>query len=413
MKIAIVGSGVSGLTCAHYLARRHEVVLFESDDRAGGHANTVNVREGERPIPIDTGFIVFNTRTYPGFVRLLGELGVAWAPSDMSMSARSEQRDFEYAGHSLSALFAQRRRLLDPRFHRMALDIVRFYREARELLDAGPEEPLLGWVTRRRYSRAFIEDHLLPLVRAVWSASRAGAEGFPARTFARFFDNHGFLRVQRSVQWLTIPGGARSYVRAILAGLRGQARIGDPVLSVRRTGDGAVVTSKLGGQQRFDHVVLACHSDTAHALLADPSPLESELLAAFPYQANQAVLHTDHTLMPRERRAWASWNVHLDGEASGGARLTYWMNRLQPLDAAREYFVTLNTGERIRPDRILGRFDYRHPVLTPAGIAAQARHASLVDHRCTSYVGAYWGNGFHEDGVASALRVCERLGVQP
>ena len=409
MKIAIVGAGVSGLTAAHYLAGRHRVVLFEADKRPGGHTHTVDVMEGERPIPVDTGFIVFNTRTYPSFVKLLGELGVAWAESEMSFSVRSERRDFEYSGSGLGGLFAQKRRLLSPRFLRMVADIARFYREGRSLLEDGAEIPLREWLTERRYSSAFIEDHLFPMVRAVWSANREVAERFPARFLARFFDNHGFLQLSGGPRWLTIPGGARSYVRAILSSFPGEVRLGAAVRSVRRASDGVVVSSEGAGPERFDHLILACHSDQALSLLADPSELERSVLSAIPYQRNEAVLHTDESIMPRSRRAWASWNVHLDEEGADGACLTYWMNRLQPLNAARNYFVTLNRGESIASEHVIKRQVYAHPVFTAAGVAAQARHAELIGHRHTSYAGAYWRNGFHEDGVASALRVVERL----
>ncbi len=413
MRIAVVGSGVSGLVAAHYLQRRHEVVLFEAERRPGGHTNTVTVLEGERPISIDTGFIVFNTRTYPRFVRLLGELGVAWAESDMSFSASSERRGFEYNAQDLGTLYAQPRHLVSPRFHRMVLDILRFFREARALLDSTDETPLLPWLRARGYSEGFLEDHLLPLVRAVWSANRDVAERFPARFLVRFFDNHGFLKVRDRVPWLTIPGGARTYVRAILAGFRGQVRLGAPVRGLRREPDAVVVRSEGAEPERFDHVVLACHADQARALLEDPTALEDELLGAFPYQRNEAMLHTDASLMPRRRKVWASWNAHLDDDGAEGACLTYWMNRLQPLGASRDYFVTLNRGHRIRPDRVVSRIEYAHPVFTLAGVAAQARHGELIDRQRTSYCGAYWRNGFHEDGVVSALAVCARLGVEP
>ena len=409
MKIGIIGAGISGLTAAHYLQHRHDVTLFETDARAGGHAHTVDVMEGDRPIPVDTGFIVFNTRTYPGFVKLLGELGVAWADSEMSFSVRSVRRDFEYSGSGFAGLFAQKRRLLSPRFLRMVRDITRFYKEGRDLLGEGSEVSLRDWLTEREYSPGFIEDHLYPMVRAVWSANREVAERFPARFLARFFDNHGFLQLSGAPRWLTIPGGSRSYVRAILAGFHGQLRLGVPVREVRRVEGGAMVWSGAANAERFDHLILACHSDQALALLGDPSELESSLLSAFPYQKNEAVLHTDESLMPRSRRAWASWNVHLDDEGSDGACITYWMNRLQPLGARRNYFVTLNRTNQIRPETILRAQTYAHPVFTAAGVAAQARHAELIDCRNTSYAGAYWKNGFHEDGVASALRVVDRL----
>lgn len=409
VRIAIIGAGISGLTAAHYLASRHRVVLFEAEKRLGGHTHTVDVMEGGCPIPVDTGFIVFNTRTYPNFVRLLADLGVGWTESDMSFSARSERRDFEYSAPRLSGLFAQRRRLLSPGFARMVVDIGRFYREARTLLEDGAEVPLLEWLRERRYSTAFIDDHLFPLVRAVWSANREVAERFPARFLARFFDNHGFLQLFGAPRWLTISGGARSYVRAILSRFPGEVRLGVAVRSVRRAQDGVVVSSEWAGAERFDHLIIACHSDQALALLTDASQLERSVLGAIPYQRSEAVLHTDQSVMPRNRPAWSSWNVHLDDEGADGPCLTYWMNRLQPLGAARNYFVTLNRSERIHPEHVIHRQVYAHPVFTAAGVQAQARYAELIAHRHTSYAGAWLRNGFHEDGVVSALRVVERL----
>ncbi|MBK8014290.1 MAG: FAD-dependent oxidoreductase [Deltaproteobacteria bacterium] len=412
MKIAIVGAGVSGLTAAHYLQRSHQVVLFEGERQPGGHTHTVDVMEGERPVPVDTGFIVFNTKTYPGFVRLLGELGVAWSRSDMSLSVRSERRNFEYSSRGLAGLFAQPWRAFSPRHWRMARDILRFYREAEELLAPGEEQPLGEWLRDRRYSDAFIEDHFIPLVRAVWSSNRARAEAFPARFLARFFANHGFLQLRNAPPWLSIPGGSRTYVRAILAGLNAEVRLGEPVRSVRR--DNGTVTLRFDATEpeTFDHVIFACHSDQALRLLEDPSPTEQALLGAIPYQANEVALHIDERLMPTRRFAWASWNAHLDADETDGACLTYWMNRLQPLEAKRNYFVTLNRTDQIRPDRVLYTKRFDHPIFSVHSAAAQSRHRELIGHRASSYCGAYWGNGFHEDGVQSALRVVEAIGAE-
>jgi predicted NAD/FAD-binding protein len=358
---------------------------------------------------VDTGFIVFNERTYPNFVKLLRQLDVGWQESDMSFSVRSDRRDFEYGSPALGALFAQRRNLLDPRFHRMLLDILRFYREARELLAEGAEVPLLEWLEARGYSRGFVEDHLLPLVGAVWSSSCQGVREFPARFLVRFFENHGFLEASRAFPWLTIRGGSREYVRSFLGSFRGEVRTGSPVERVERV-DG--VTVKAAGQapERFDHVVVAAHADQALRMLADPSPVERELLSAFPYRENRVRLHADERVMPRRRRAWASWNYHLDGAGSDGACVTYWMNRLQPSQARRDYFVTLNREGAVADERTILETTYDHPVFAPSGVAAQRRHPELLDHRSTSYCGAYWRNGFHEDGVVSALAVCERFG---
>ena len=416
MRIAIVGSGISGLVAAHTLAPRHHVVVFEAEDRLGGHTHTVDAGQ----TAIDTGFIVFNTRTYPHFVRFLEALGVGWQHSDMSFSVRSDRRNFEYGSASLNALFAQRRHLLSPRFHRLWRDILRFYRDARELLAPGVELTLGEYLSAHGYSDAFITDHLLPLVGAVWSSNRADARDFPARLLVRFFDQHGFLQRGGGWPWLTIKGGSREYIRAWQKTFRGEIRLTCPVDRISR-GAGVTVVSCAGrAPESFDHVIVACHADQALGLVSNPTPRERELLAAFPFQRNDVVLHTDERLMPKHRRTWSSWNYHLDDEQAEGPSVTYWMNRLQriPFDSAdpaqgraTEYFVTLNRTADIRPERILRRFSYAHPRLTPAATRAQARHAELIDHDGVSYCGAYWRNGFHEDGVVSAIRVCEALGA--
>jgi uncharacterized protein len=410
VRIAVVGSGISGLVAAHLLGRRHDVVLLEADERVGGHTHTVDVDEDGRAVPVDTGFIVFNERTYPHFVTLLRRLGVPWQESDMSFSARSDRRDFEYGSPALGALFAQRRNLVDPRFHRMLIDIFRFYRQARELLDEGSEVPLYEWLAARGYSAGFVDDHLLPLVGAVWSSSCQGVREFPARFLVRFMDNHGFLEAQRRFPWLTIRGGSREYVRAILGEFRGEVRTSTPVRRLTRRDGGVTVEAGDGAPERFDHAVIAVHADQALRMLGDPSPLERDLLSRFPYRENRVRLHADDRVMPRRRGAWASWNYHLDDAGSDGACVTYWMNRLQRPAARRDYFVTLNREGAVAPERTLRELSYDHPVFTPEGVPAQKRHGELLGHRATSYCGAYWRNGFHEDGVVSALRVCERFG---
>lgn len=409
MRIAVIGSGISGMVAAHRLQSEHEVVLFEAADRLGGHTNTVMVAEGQRQIPIDTGFIVFNRQTYPHFVALLKELDIAWVDSDMSFSARSDRRDFEYNGRNLSTLFSQRRRLLSPRFHRMVWDIFRFYRQAPELLDQ-PEEIELGeWLAKNSYSQTFIHDHLVPLIRAVWSVDRGVALQFPARFLVRFFANHGFLQVKNQPQWLTIPGGSRRYLEQIQRRFTGQIRLATPVERVERAGQAVRVLTATCEPEAFDHVVFACHSDQALRLLVNPSSVERKLLEAIPYQRNEAVLHTDSSVMPRLKRTWASWNVHLDETGEEGTCITYWMNSLQPIDSKHDYFVTLNNRAAIDESKIIRIENYAHPLFGVGSVAAQARHAEMIDCRGISYCGAYWRNGFHEDGVVSALAVCERL----
>jgi predicted NAD/FAD-binding protein len=386
------------------------VVLFEADTRLGGHANTVDVEEPDRKLSVDTGFLVFNPRCYPNFIALLEELGVRWADSNMSLSVRSDARNFEYNCRDLAALYSQRSNLLRPRFHRMVWDILRFYREAPALLTSDSEIPLGQWLKERRFSRSFVDDHLMPLVRAVWSARRDVASEFPARFLVRFFDNHNFLQVDDQPRWRTIPGGSRSYVNAIAARFRGQVRLNAQVLTVERGARQIRVSARGLEPEYFDHVVLACHSDQALEMVQKPSELEQRLLSTIPYQANQAVLHTDERVMPRARRAWASWNAHLDDQQVDGACLTYWLNLLQPLDTQRNYFVTLNRTAFIDPSKILRVINYAHPVFSTESVATQARHDELIDYQGLSYCGAYWRNGFHEDGVVSALRVCRALG---
>jgi predicted NAD/FAD-binding protein len=411
MRIAVIGSGISGLVSASLLSPRHEVVVFEAEPRPGGHTHTVEVPDGDRLVPVDTGFIVFNTRTYPAFVKWLDRFRVRSQPTDMSFSVRSDRRNFEYGSASVNALFSQRRHLMSLRFHRMWRDILRFYREAKELLDEGSEIRLEDYLRAKGYSEAFVADHILPLVGAVWSSNRASARDFPARLLVRFFHNHGFLQREPGWQWLTITGGSREYVRAMLAAFTGTLRLSSPVERVCRSEAAVLVKPEGKAPERFDHVIFACHADQALALLASPTDQERALLGAFRYQSNDVVLHTDERLMPRRRRTWASWNYHLDDEESSGASVTYWMNRLQSIAGPTEFFVTLNRAGAVRPGRVVRTFSYAHPVFTPAAAAAQARHADLIDRHRTSYCGAYWRNGFHEDGVVSAVRVAERLGA--
>jgi uncharacterized protein len=408
MRIAIIGAGVSGLVCAHLLHDDHEVVVFEANERAGGHANTVRVDTEAGAYHIDTGFIVFNDRNYPGFERLLDELGVATQPSNMSFGV-SDGADFEYNGSSPNGLFAVRSHALTPRFHRMIADVVRFNRDARELLGSDENPTLRQWLEQRSYSREFIERLIVPQASAVWSADPAQMWSFPARFLLEFFENHGMLGFARRPHWRTVTGGSRTYVDALIAPWRDRIRLSTPVTRVVRHPDRVEVTARGSEPARFDAVVIATHSDEALALLSDPSEIEVELLGAIPYQRNEAVLHTDRSLLPRRRRAWASWNYHLPAAEAGPATVTYHMNRLQSLRADREFCVTLNRTMAIDPEQIIAVFQYAHPVYTPAGVAAQARHAEISGHNRTHYCGAYWGWGFHEDGVRSALRVAREL----
>jgi predicted NAD/FAD-binding protein len=360
---------------------------------------------------VDTGFIVFNDRNYPNFERLLGSLGVAAQPSDMSFGV-SDGGDFEYNGSSPNGLFAKRAHLVTPWFHRMIADLVRFNRNARTLLAAGGEGPSLGhWLDEGGYSRAFVEKLIVPQASAVWSADPRQMWTFPARFLVDFFANHGMLGFAKRPQWKTVTGGSRSYVDAVTRPWRDRLRLDTPITSITRREDHVLLTPRGGEPERFDEVVLATHSDQALGMLADATDREHEILGAIPYQANEAVLHTDRSLLPRRRRAWASWNYHLLPEPTGMTTVTYHMNRLQALDADREFCVTLNRSDAIDPAKVLRTIPYSHPVFTSDGARAQARHDEISGRNRTHYAGAYWRWGFHEDGVVSAVRVGERFGA--
>jgi predicted NAD/FAD-binding protein len=413
MRIAIVGSGISGLTVAHLLHKRHDVTLFEAASRVGGHTHTVRVDTPNETHHIDTGFIVFNDRNYPNFERLLRSLGVGWQPSEMSFSVSDGAGGFEYASRSPNALFANRRHLVTPAFHRMVADLRRFHRAGRHLLEVGDERlSLRDWLEQQRFSRAFVEHLIVPQVSAVWSADPRSLWSFPARFLAEFFANHGMLGFRGRPQWRTVTGGSARYVEALTAPFAHRIRLSAPVTAIERAEDHVMVTVPGAEAARFDEVVLATHSDQALSLLRDPSEREHEILSAIRYQANEAVLHTDVRLLPQRRRAWASWNYHLLEDPPGRATVTYHMNRLQSLRAEREFCVTLNQTARIDPKRVVKRIQYAHPVYTPKGIRAQARVAEISGARRTHFCGAYWGWGFHEDGVNSGLRAASAFGAE-
>jgi predicted NAD/FAD-binding protein len=405
MRIAVVGSGVAGLYAAWRLAARHDVTVFEAADYAGGHTHTVDIEYGGRPFAIDTGFIVFNDWTYPNFIAMLQELGVAWQPSNMSFSLRCERSGLEYNGTSVNSLFAQRRNLLRPSFLRMIADILRFNARAKAWLrDTTATDVTLGeFIAAGGYSKPFVEQYIVPMGRAIWSAEASAMLGFPARFFIGFFDRHGFLNVDDRPVWQTVKGGSREYVRALLAASRAKLRLATPVESIRRLPTHAVVRTTSGNVESFDCVFLACHSDQALALLEAPSPAEQQTLGAMPYASNEAILHTDASLLPRRRLARAAWNYHLLRDPQEPVALTYDMNVLQGLEhTPARFLVTLNHRDAIDESRILRSFNYAHPVYTPAGVAAQSRHRELNGAQRTYFCGAYWRSGFHEDGVVSA-----------
>jgi len=413
VKIAIIGTGIAGNVAAYRLAREHDITVYEADSRIGGHTNTVDVELHGKNYAVDTGFIVYNDWTYPKFIDLLRELDVPTQASDMSFSVRCERSGLEYNGSTMNQLFAQRRNLLRPSFYRMLRDVLRFNREAPALIEQGGSSLTLDeYLSNNHYSREFREHYILPMGAAIWSASPSGMGGVPAGFFVRFFHNHGLLSVNDRPTWRVIKGGSRSYLEKLVAGHRDRIRLNAPVQWVRRHAGRVEVKSAGAEPETFDRLFVACHSDQALRLLADASPLEREVLGAMRYQQNEAVLHTDASLMPRRRRAWASWNYHITphaGEQKNRVALTYNMNILQSLQAPEQFCVTLNHGRAIDPARIIRTFDYEHPIFDERAVSAQQRHHEVNRGRNTYFCGAYWRYGFHEDGVVSAMAALDHF----
>ncbi|SEF16237.1 NAD(P)/FAD-dependent oxidoreductase [Jiangella alba] len=420
--VAVIGSGIAGLTAAYLLQRRYDVHLFEADDRLGGHAHTHDVPGAGATVAVDSGFLVHNERTYPRLTRLFGELGIATTETDMSMSVSCASCGLEYAGAlGPTGVFAQRRSAARPRFLRMLGEVAAFHRRARALLTSEADDTLTlgGFLARHRHTAYFADHFMVPLVSAVWSAGRADVLRYPARFLFRFLDNHGMLAVGGSPRWRTVTGGSRTYVERAAKDLT-SVRTASPVRGLRRTGDGVLVREASDTVQRFDHAVVATHADQALRLLEDPTADERAVLGTFGFSVNEAVLHTDATLLPRERRAWASWNHVVPACGPGaGARarpvaISYHLNRLHRLDGAaggREYVVTLGGTDRIAPDAVVAQMVYAHPIHTVETVAAQQRLPDLATAR-TAYAGAWHGWGFHEDGCASGVRAAEHLGVR-
>ncbi|MFK7829666.1 MAG: NAD(P)/FAD-dependent oxidoreductase [Congregibacter sp.] len=411
MQIAVIGSGISGLACAHYLSASHTVSVFEANKRLGGHTATMDVQLGTRRFAIDTGFIVFNDWTYPNFIALMDELGVHSKNTEMGFSVRDEESGLEYSGGSLDALFAQRKNLVSPRFIRMVRDILRFNRESLADLEAGTladDETLGHYLQRKSYSEGFKRDYLIAMGSAIWSSDCTSMLNFPIQFFVRFFKNHGLLSVKNRPQWRVIEGGSREYIAPLCQRFEQRIFTGTKVISVQRDARGVTLVFENGNEQRFDQVVLATHSDQALSLLAAPSDREREVLGDLPYQSNEVVLHTDIRLLPNNRKTWSSWNYRL-GVDDSKAVLTYNMNILQGIEAPETFCVTMNDTASINPHKVLGRFTYDHPVFSLEGMAAQQRWSDINGQQHTWYCGAYWRNGFHEDGVVSALRVADAL----
>lgn len=415
MKVAVIGSGVSGLVCAHLLHPHHDVVLYEADGRPGGHSHTHQVRLAEGTVPVDTGFLVYNERTYPLFCRLLDRLGVATKRSDMSFGVSDTRTGTEWRGTSPATVFAQPGNVVRPAFLRMLADISRFNRLALSLLDDPPPDDvtLEDFLSQHSWSAGFREWYLVPIGSSIWSAGPSTFTRIPAATFARFFERHGLLRLRDQPRWRTVVGGSQTYVEAILAPLRrqGRARLAMPVEKLRRHPDGVEVLSP-AGPEHFDEVIVATHSDQALRLLSDADRSETEVLGSIAYQPNRATLHTDVRLMPKAKRAWASWNYQRLGPEAEAATLTYHINQLQGLPTSTPVLVTLNQEDAIDPQKVLASMDYDHPVMNSATIKAQRRRTEVNGRRHTWFCGAYWGYGFHEDGVRSAVDVCRQLGAR-
>jgi predicted NAD/FAD-binding protein len=417
--IAVIGTGISGLTCAHLLSRQHKVTVFEANDYIGGHTATVDVEVAGKQYAIDTGFIVFNDRTYPRFEKLMAQLNIKSMPTEMSFSVNNAITGLEYNGHNLWSLFAQRRNLFRPSFYKFLGEIVRFNNGCKAIYEADkyPSTTLGEYLDQNNFSAFFCEHYILPMGAAIWSASIDDMRGFSLRFFIRFFQHHGLLNINDRPQWYVLEGGSRSYIPALTAPFKERIHLNSPVTGIKRNNDGVQIQVLNGEWQQFDDVVLTCHSDQALAMLTDPSQDETEILAPMAYQNNEVVLHTDINVLPKRKAAWASWNYRLDGEneldiAQRPASVTYNMNILQclPKDAPT-FCVTLNQTDLIDESKILRKFNYAHPVFNDASMKSQAKKSLINGKRHTYYAGAYWHNGFHEDGVRSAVDVCNLFGI--
>ena len=411
MKIAIVGTGISGMVAAYLLNDDHEIEVFEANDYSGGHTHTIDVHRDNKNYAVDTGFIVFNRVTYPNFCKIMDRLGVDSQPTKMTFSVKCELTGLEYSPHTLNTWFIQRKNFFSRSFRRMISDILRFRRET-YLLSTGDEEIEIGlYLKQKGYSERFIQHFVIPLGSSLWSADPVRFQEFPLRTFARFFKNHGFLEIKNPFQWLVIKGGSKRYVDKLTAGCRDRIRLNCAIQSIKRSKE-YVELEFNGRKKRFDHVVIASHSDQALAMLSDPSPAEREILGAIPYQRNLAILHTDTSLLPLHRKIWSSWNYLIPKTETGSAVLTYDMNILQSIRSSDEFCVTLNRPDGIDENKWIGRFDYHHPVFDKNAPSAQKRHEEISGVNRTHYCGAYWGYGFHEDGVNSALAACKYFGKE-
>ncbi|KOO05390.1 NAD(P)/FAD-dependent oxidoreductase [Vibrio nereis] len=412
MKIAIIGTGISGLTCAYHLNKKHDITLFEANDYVGGHTATVTVDVKGKSYNVDTGFIVYNDRTYPNFIELMDQVGVKGRPTQMSFSVRNDSNGLEYNGHTLATLFAQRKNWVNPRFYSFIFEILRFNRKVKKIVEKGgaDERTLGGFLSDEKFSDYFCENYILPMGAAIWSSTLADMRSFPLSFFARFFLNHGLLDVTNRPQWYVIEGGSKLYIEPLTRDFSDKIKLSTPVESVWRDQLGVNLLVE-GKVQHFDQVIFACHSDQALALMRDINEVEKDILSGLQYQANEVVLHTDESLLPVEKAAWASWNYWLSGEGdeTQPPMLTYNMNILQHIKAPVTFCVSLNSSSNIDPDKVLRTFTYHHPVFSKQSIASQARRGEINGLNQTWYCGAYWYNGFHEDGVKSALDVVRAI----
>lgn len=414
MKIAVIGSGISGLSCAHSLNTAHDVHVFESADRIGGHTATVSVSLDDKTYRIDTGFIVFNDRTYPEFIALLQQLEIKSQPSEMSFSVTCPTTGLEYGGNNLNTLFAQRRNLLNLGYWGMLADIVRFNNKANDDVAQNrlsPDMALGDYLKGARFSQRFINHYLLPMGSAIWSATLEDTMAFPAQFFIAFMKHHGLLSLGDRPQWQVLSGGSSSYLEPLTRGFSDRISLNSQISRVVRTSLGAILEFQDGSKQTFDHVVFACHSDQALALLGDASQPEKDILGAIQYSYNQVTLHNDVSLLPQNKRTWSSWNYRLSEGINQLPILTYNMNILQNIQSETPFLVTLNADHVINPANIFQQFQYAHPQFSIEGFAAQKRWHDISGVRNTSYCGAYWRNGFHEDGCASGLRVAHHIGA--
>jgi len=421
-KIAVVGGGISGLTCAWYLSKQHQVTVFEANSVLGGHTDTHQIQTDDKTIAVDSGFIVFNQDNYTGFTQLLSELNVASELSEMSFSVTNERTGFEYGAGGLGRLLARKSNIINPHFYRMLMDIARFYRQAPAVLDIVESSPtalqtLGDYLKQHNYSQVFTENHILPMASALWSADVSVIMSFPVRYFVAFMSNHKMLNLGQRPEWRVVSGGSSTYVKALQANCKATFRCNQAVQSITRDQQGVDVhslctVSNITTTERFDKVIMACHSDQTLKCLATPTENEQRILGAIQYQANHVLLHTDETVMPKARRAWASWNVRLDecpSEQGPGCQISYWMNNLQNIKSDTQFIVSLNMQDRIDKSTILAERHYSHPVYTPGAVVAQQRHADINGDNNTFFVGAYWGWGFHEDGVKSALKTVKLI----